>query len=211
MKAARPVLRRVERSNTLDLSDRRGSQHESSALEEKQPPARERQQDLRSAARLSHRPSGVSLFCAFATRCRFCGEPFQPRRTGSGRLSRCHEVGKNSRCQIRTTRLVSATASRECRSTRLFRASRAGRVPANASGRSGDHPPLADDRVRCVQLTIRPNADALAIAQSRESAGQARHDRFHSCAGECRAIGLDAMGDRLAGSRRWSAPPRSRG
>ena len=63
------------------------------------------------ATRLSHKPSRVSPFCAFATRCRFCGEPFQPRRTGSGRLSRCHEVGKDSRCQIRTTCLVCATAS----------------------------------------------------------------------------------------------------
>ena len=43
---------------------------------------------------------------------------------------------------------------------------RSRRVPANASGRSGDHRPLADDRVPCVQLTIRPTAGALAFTKS---------------------------------------------
>ena len=67
----------------------------------------------RSAWRVSHKPSGPSTSCAFATRCRFWGEPFQPRRTRSGRLRRSHEVTKNRRCQIRTTALVCATASME--------------------------------------------------------------------------------------------------
>jgi hypothetical protein len=47
-----------------------------------------------------------------------------------------------------------------------LRASRLGAFGANASGRSGDRRPLADDRVPCVQLTIRPTAGALAFTKS---------------------------------------------
>jgi hypothetical protein len=43
---------------------------------------------------------------------------------------------------------------------------RVGAFPANASGRSGDHRPLADDPVPCVQLTIGPTAGALAFTKS---------------------------------------------
>jgi hypothetical protein len=54
--------------------------------------------------------------------------------------------------------------SRKCRSRHLFVLAESVRS-ANASGRSGSHRPLADDRVRRVQLTIRTTAGALAIAQ----------------------------------------------
>jgi hypothetical protein len=47
-----------------------------------------------------------------------------------------------------------------------FRASPLAAFPANASGTSADHRPLADDRVPCVQLTIRPTAGALAFTKS---------------------------------------------
>ena len=51
------------------------------------------------------------------------------------------------------------------------------RVPANFSGRSGAHSPLADDRVRCFQLTIRAGADARAFAQEEEPGVQPPDDR----------------------------------
>ena len=44
--------------------------------------------------------------------------------------------------------------------TRVIR----GTVPANASGRSGDHRPLADDQAGSVQLTIPTIPGALAFA-----------------------------------------------
>ena len=50
-------------------------------------------------------------FCAFDIKSRFWGEPFRPRRTRSGRLSRSHEVSQNGRCAIRTTGLVCPTAT----------------------------------------------------------------------------------------------------
>jgi hypothetical protein len=77
-----------------------------------------RRSDCRVAPRLSHKPTRPSTFHALATRSRFSGEPFRPRRTRSGRLRRSHEAGEIGRCVIRTRGLVCATASTRSSSRR---------------------------------------------------------------------------------------------
>ena len=70
------------------------------------------------AGRLSHKARRVSTFCAFVPS---ATESFRSRRSRSGRLRGSHEVGENGGCQIRTTALVCATASRHCRQGRRRR------------------------------------------------------------------------------------------
>jgi hypothetical protein len=62
---------------------------------------------------LSDKATSSSTCCAFDIESRFWGEPFRPRGTRSGRLSRSHEVSQNGRCAIRTTGLVCPTATRQ--------------------------------------------------------------------------------------------------
>jgi hypothetical protein len=69
--------------------------------------------DDRNVARLSHKPCPASSFCASVTRTRFLTESFRSRRSRFGRLNGSHEVDPNGGCQIRTTTLVCATASRK--------------------------------------------------------------------------------------------------
>jgi hypothetical protein len=77
-----------------------------------------RRSDCRVAPRLSHKPTRPSTFHALATRSRFSGEPFRPRRTRSGPLRRSHEADEIGRCVIRTRGLVCATASTRSSSRR---------------------------------------------------------------------------------------------
>jgi len=61
---------------------------------------------------LSHKATGSSGSCAFATRSPFATGSFRLRTSRSGHLGRSQEVGENGSCRIGTTALVCATASR---------------------------------------------------------------------------------------------------
>jgi hypothetical protein len=65
----------------------------------------------RCSSWLSDKATSSSTCCAFDIESRFWGEPFRPRGTRSGRLSRSHEVSQNGRCAIRRTGLVCPTAT----------------------------------------------------------------------------------------------------
>ena len=79
------------------------------------------------------------------------------------------------------------------------------RVTANFSGRSGAHRPLADDRARCVQLTIRAGAGAHAFAH-RHQPGSGRRRCWWSTSG--RGAGVTALGVEQQHDR-WALRPTS--
>ncbi len=74
---------------------------------------RQPDQECRVGERLSHKATGSSGSCTFATRSPFATGSSWSRRSRSGRLGRSQKVGENGSCRIRTTALVCATASRQ--------------------------------------------------------------------------------------------------
>ena len=96
---------------------------ESGSCAETAPLARECFHDRRAlrpddsyGERLSHKPPGPMTSCRSVTRSRFCIGSFRSRKVRFGRLQRSCEVGEKCHCHFRTTALVCATASRQCRS-----------------------------------------------------------------------------------------------
>jgi hypothetical protein len=90
-----------------------GSDAESAAFEQEQPPARERQQHCRSAANAGEAPPPRRVW----------SEPFHSRRTRIGCLRRSHQVSNKGRYQIDASALVCATTSLRSGSVGLAAAS----------------------------------------------------------------------------------------